>query len=196
MNNHDLFLKTATLNERISITRQLNKTPKQQSINGGEKRVQAWSKAVANGNDDLFLTYLTNQKTTREQAVEDLSDTYPDDSFVYPKWLENITWIRSSFITTLGRLAPNENHEHAPFGHLLLNCVAHSYDRLVGQLTTKYASRISPKAANQLQTELLGKLSTICEQTFYNDFQVFMKDNYTVEHKKNGQDQYLSLIHI
>ena len=190
MNNHDLFLKTATLNERISITRQLNKTPRQQSMIGGERRVKAWSRAVANGNDGLFLTYLTNQKTTREQAVEHLSDTYPDDRLVYPKWLENITWIKSSFITTLGRLEPNENHEHTPFYHLLLNCVGRSYDRLVGQLTTDYASRISPKAANQLQTELLEKLSTICEQTFYNNFQVFMKDNYPVEHKKNGRDQY------
>ena len=88
MTNHDLFLKTATLNERISITKQLNKTSKQRIMTGGERRTQAWSDAVANGNDSLFLTYLRAKKITRKQSVEYLSDMSPDDSLVYPKWLE------------------------------------------------------------------------------------------------------------
>jgi len=191
MTNHDLFLKTATLNERISITKQLNKTSKQRIMTGGERRTQAWSNAVANGNDSLFLTYLRAKKITRKQSVEYLSDMCPDDSLVYPKWLENITWIKSSFSTNLDYLEPDENYEHIPFYHLLLNCAGHAFDKLAGQLTTNYASRISSKAANQLQIELIEKLSTICEQTFYNKLQVFMNETCPSE-KKNGRDQYRS----
>ena len=192
MNNHDLFLKTATLNELISITRKIGKTPKQRSMIVGEKRVQAWSKAVANGDNGLFLTYLSQKKLTRDQAVVHLSDTFPEESFVYPEWLEHIEWIKSSFMTSIDDLEPNEKQEQTPFRHLLLNCVSTSYDKLVGRLSTDYASRISPNAANQLRTQLLQQLSVICEQTFYNTFQVFIKDNCPEGHKTNGRGQYNS----
>jgi len=133
------------------------------------RRLDAWCRAAANGDPDLFRRRLERDGWSYEFVRARLAAVRYRASAA-PLWIADAIWIEGALCRPSPRPADMRGTEPFAFEHLLLPLVERADKLLWDSISPAHRDRFTPSGRTCLRVMLLDPLSELCAPPFYERF--------------------------